>query len=151
MKLIRRDKWRSFFTTAPNTCAIAPYITLTEAGADFEVRPLNFRKRHNFTPEYLKINPKHKSAFRTWLTARYCTRTSPSINGSIGPFPPRRSCPAIRGTSCRRSRSTAGAPAASIRISAAVNNPAKVCDAAGASDSVIKFATEVLYENFRDR
>ena len=30
---------------APHTCAIAPYITLTEAGADFEVRPLNLRKR----------------------------------------------------------------------------------------------------------
>ena len=45
---------------APNTCALAPYITLTEAGADFEVRPLNYRKRQNLSPEYLKINPKHK-------------------------------------------------------------------------------------------
>ena len=45
---------------APNTCALAPYVTLTEAGADFEVRPLNFRKRQNFSPEYLKLNPKHK-------------------------------------------------------------------------------------------
>src|SRR6266850_8581677 len=46
--------------SAPNTCALASYVTLTEAGADFEVRPLNFRKRQNFSPEYLKINPKHK-------------------------------------------------------------------------------------------
>src|SRR5918995_110301 len=45
---------------APNTCALAPYITLTEAGANFEVRPLNYRKRQNFSPDYLKINPKHK-------------------------------------------------------------------------------------------
>ena len=45
---------------APNTCALAPYVTLTEAGADFEARPLNFRKRQNFSPEYLKLNPKHK-------------------------------------------------------------------------------------------
>ncbi len=45
---------------APNTCALAPYITLTEAGAKFEVRPLNFRKGQNMSPEYLKINPKHK-------------------------------------------------------------------------------------------
>ncbi len=35
---------------APNTCALAPYVTLTEAGADFVVRPLNFRKRQNFCP-----------------------------------------------------------------------------------------------------
>ena len=45
---------------APITCALAPYITLTEAGAEFEVRPLNFRKGQHTSPEYLKINPKHK-------------------------------------------------------------------------------------------
>jgi glutathione S-transferase len=45
---------------APITCALAPYITLTEAGATFEVRPLNFRKGQHTSPEYLKINPKHK-------------------------------------------------------------------------------------------
>jgi glutathione S-transferase len=43
---------------APITCALAPYITLTEAGAKFEVRPLNFRKGQHTSPEYLKINPK---------------------------------------------------------------------------------------------
>lgn len=45
---------------APNTCALAPYVTLTEAAAPFEVRPLNFRKEQQRTPEYLKLNPKHK-------------------------------------------------------------------------------------------
>ena len=45
---------------APITCALAPYITLTEAGAKFEVRPLNFRKGQHTSPEYLQINPKHK-------------------------------------------------------------------------------------------
>ncbi len=45
---------------APITCALAPYITLTEANAEFEVRPLNFRKGQNKSADYLKINPKHK-------------------------------------------------------------------------------------------
>src|SRR5438067_13349334 len=45
---------------APNTCALAPYVTLTEAGADFEVRPLNYRRRQNFRADYLKINPNNK-------------------------------------------------------------------------------------------
>ena len=45
---------------APITCALAPYITLTEAGAEFDVLPLNFRKGQHTSPEYLKINPKHK-------------------------------------------------------------------------------------------
>jgi glutathione S-transferase len=45
---------------APVTCALAPYVTLTEAKAEFEVRPLNFRKNQHNSPEYLKLNPKHK-------------------------------------------------------------------------------------------
>jgi glutathione S-transferase len=45
---------------APTTCALAPYITLTEAGAEFEVRPINLGKGQHNSPEHLKINPKHK-------------------------------------------------------------------------------------------
>ena len=41
---------------APITCALAPYITLTEAGAKFEVRSLNLRKDQQHSPEYLKLN-----------------------------------------------------------------------------------------------
>ena len=43
---------------APITCALAPYVTLTEAGATFEVRTLNFSKGQHNSPEYLKINPE---------------------------------------------------------------------------------------------
>ena len=45
---------------APITCALAPYVTLTEAGAKFEVRPLDFKRGQNTSAEYLKLNPKHK-------------------------------------------------------------------------------------------
>jgi glutathione S-transferase len=44
---------------APITCALAPYITLTEAGADFDVHPVNLRKGEHRSPKYLKLNPKH--------------------------------------------------------------------------------------------
>ena len=45
---------------APNACSLVPYVTLTEAGAPFEVYPLNFRKSQHMMPEYLRLNPKHK-------------------------------------------------------------------------------------------
>lgn len=45
---------------APQTCATVPYITLTEAGADFDVRNINTRSGENHSPEFLKLNPKHK-------------------------------------------------------------------------------------------
>jgi glutathione S-transferase len=45
---------------APNTCATVPYITLTEAGADFEPMAINTRNGDNRKPEFLRLNPKHK-------------------------------------------------------------------------------------------
>jgi glutathione S-transferase len=45
---------------APQTCATVPFITLTEAGADFEVMNLNSRSGQLRTPEFLRLNPKHK-------------------------------------------------------------------------------------------
>ncbi|MEK6593545.1 MAG: glutathione S-transferase family protein [Pseudomonadota bacterium] len=45
---------------APMTCALVPYVTLTEAGADFEVRNVNSRTGQLKTPEFLALNPKHK-------------------------------------------------------------------------------------------
>jgi hypothetical protein len=36
---------------APITCALAPYVTLTEAGAKFQVRPLNFKTGEHTSPE----------------------------------------------------------------------------------------------------
>jgi glutathione S-transferase len=44
----------------PISCALVPYLALTEAGADFEVRVVNLRRRENLSPEYLRINPKHQ-------------------------------------------------------------------------------------------
>ncbi len=45
---------------APVTCALVPYVNLTEAGATFEARPIDMRKGENKTPDYLMLNPLHK-------------------------------------------------------------------------------------------
>jgi glutathione S-transferase len=45
---------------APQTCATVPFITLSEAGADFEVINLNSRTGQLRSPEFLRLNPKHK-------------------------------------------------------------------------------------------
>lgn len=45
---------------APMTCALVPYVTLTEARADFSVVDLNTRANDHKTPEFLALNPKHK-------------------------------------------------------------------------------------------
>ena len=45
---------------APVTCALVPYVTLTEAAAEFEVINLNTRANAHKTPQFLSLNPKHK-------------------------------------------------------------------------------------------
>lgn len=45
---------------APMTCALVPYVTLTEARAEFEVINLNTRANEHKTSHFLSINPKHK-------------------------------------------------------------------------------------------
>ena len=45
---------------APGACSLVPYLTLTEAGADFEVIDVNLGKGQQLEPAYLKINPKHR-------------------------------------------------------------------------------------------
>jgi hypothetical protein len=45
---------------APVSCSLVTYITLTEAGANFSVRPLNFGRGEHYNPEFLRINPRHR-------------------------------------------------------------------------------------------
>lgn len=45
---------------APMTCALVPFVTLTEAGAEFSIANVNSRSGQLRTPEFLKLNPKHK-------------------------------------------------------------------------------------------
>jgi glutathione S-transferase len=43
---------------APNTCALASHIALKDAGAAYELRPIDFRTTQQQAPDYVAINPK---------------------------------------------------------------------------------------------
>lgn len=45
---------------APYTCALVPYVTLTEAGARFDVHNVNTRSGQNRSAEFMRVNPKAK-------------------------------------------------------------------------------------------
>jgi glutathione S-transferase len=132
---------------APNTCALGPYVMLTEANAPFEVRGLNFRKGQNKSPDYLKLNPKHKVpllivdgktltenvAIQTWIA-----RTFPQAR--VLPSDPWQELQAISIMSWCAS----GIHPYLSRI----NSPARVCDLPGAEESVVKASKELIYENY---
>ncbi len=133
---------------APTTCALVPYVTLTESGADFEVRRINMRKRDHMSADYLKINPKHKVpvlivdgqplsdnvAIQSWIA-----RTFPEA--SLLPSDPWQELKAIS----MLSWCSSGIHPHLARI----NSPAKFCDFPGSEESLRKLAAEQVFENFR--
>jgi glutathione S-transferase len=44
----------------PGLCSLASHITLEEAGADYVAKPILVMKGEHMSPDYLKINPRHK-------------------------------------------------------------------------------------------
>lgn len=45
---------------APYSCAIAPLIALYQAGAVFDVKTINPMKQEQMSPDFLRLNPKHR-------------------------------------------------------------------------------------------
>ena len=42
----------------PHTCSLASHIALEDAGAEYELRRIDFSKNEQQSPEYLRVNPK---------------------------------------------------------------------------------------------
>lgn len=133
---------------APNACSLVPYVTLTEAGASFEVRPLNFRKSQHMMAEYLQVNPKHKVpvlvidgtpltenvAIQSWIARNFPT-------AKLLPADPMQELQAI---------SLLSWCASGIHpFLSRINSPARVCDLPGAEASVTRLAAQQLFENYK--
>ena len=132
---------------APITCALAPYITLTEAGAAFEVRPVNMRKGQNRTPDYLKLNPKHQVPVLV-IEGQPLTE-NPAIQIWIHRnFPAAKIFPADPMQEVRAISLLSWCASGIHPFLARINNPARVCDAPGAEAAVIRCAREQLFEKF---
>jgi glutathione S-transferase len=133
---------------APNTCALAPYVTLTEAGAAFEVKPLNFRKGQNKSPAYLALNPKHKVPLLI-VDGKPLTE-SPAIQLWIArTFPEARLLPSDPWQELQAISIMSWCSSGIHPYLSRINSPAKVCDLPNADDSVVRAAREVLFENYQ--
>lgn len=132
---------------APMTCATVPYITLTEAGADFDVQNVNSRAGQLRTPEFLSLNPKHKVpvlvidgepltenvAIQIWI-ARH--------------FPKARLLPAEPWAEIKAISLMAWC-ASGIHPHLTPNaRPENYCDLPGSEESVKRVANKMLFEDF---
>ena len=133
---------------APITCALAPYITLTEAGAKFEVRPLNFRKDQHRSPEYLKINPKHKVPVLL-VDGQVLTESAAIQMWIARTFPQARLLPADPWQELKAISILSWCSSGIHPFLARINAPPRVCDVPDTGASVRKLAADQLYENFK--
>lgn len=133
---------------APMTCALVPFITLNEAGADFELNAINTRKGGNRTPEFLKLNPKHKVpvliidgepltenvAIQVWIHRQF-----PKTN--LLPADPKQEIKAI---------SLMAFCASGIHPKLTPNaRPENYCDLPGSEESVKRVANKLLFEDLK--
>jgi glutathione S-transferase len=133
---------------APNTCALAPYVTLTEAEATFEVRPLNFRNRQQKSPDYLRLNPKHKVPLL--IVDSQPLTESPAIQIWIArQFPQARLLPSDPWLELKAISILSWCSSGMHPYLSRINSPARVCDVPGAEARVIQSARELLFENYK--
>jgi glutathione S-transferase len=133
---------------APVTCALAPYITLTEAGAPFEVRPVNLRKGENRTPDYLAMNPKHQVPVLV-IDGQPLTENAAIHIWIHRNFPAARLLPSEPMQELKAISLMSWCSSGIHPFLARINAPNRVCDEAGAEPAVIRLAQEQLFEKFR--
>jgi glutathione S-transferase len=133
---------------APAACSLVPYVTLTEANAPFEVRPLNFRKGQQMTADYLKLNPKHKVPL-LMVDGKLLTENVAIQMFIARTFPQAKLMPSDPWQELQAVSIMAWCASGMHPFLSRINSPAKVCDVPGAEPSVRKLATDLLYESFQ--
>ena len=133
---------------APNACSLVPYVTLTEANAAFDVRPLNFRKGQQMSADYLKLNPKHKVPLLV-VDGRTLTENVAIQTFIARTFPQAKLMPADPWQELQAISIMAWCASGIHPFLSRINSPPKVCDVPGADDSVRRLSKELLFENYR--
>jgi glutathione S-transferase len=133
---------------APDACSLVPYVTLTEAGARFAVRPLDFRKSQHMAAEYLKVNPKHKVPVLVIDGAPLTENVAIQIWIARN-FPAAKLLPEEPMQELRAISLLAWCASGIHPFLSRINAPARCCDLPGAAESVRRLAQQQLFENYR--
>lgn len=132
---------------APITCALAPYITLTEAGAEFEVHALDFQKGQHKSPEYLAINPKHKVPL-LMVDGRKLTENVAIHQWVARTFPEARILPEDPWLELQAVSMLSWCSGGIHPFLSRINAPSRVCPLPEAADGIRHAAAEAIHENF---
>ena len=133
---------------APNACSLVPYVTLTEAGASFEVRPLNFRRSEHMSQEYLQLNPKHKVPLLVIDGERLTENVAIQIWIARN-FPAAKLLPSEPMQELHAISLLAWCASGIHPFLSRINSPPRVCNLPGSEELVRRLAAQQLFENYR--
>jgi glutathione S-transferase len=133
---------------APAACSLVPYVTLTEANADFEIRTLNLRKNQQNSDEYLKLNPKHKVPLLL-VDGRPLSENVAIQIWIARNFPQAKLLPADPWQELQAVSLLAWCASGMHPYLSRINSTSRTCDLPGADESVRRLAKELLFENYK--
>jgi glutathione S-transferase len=133
---------------SPIACSLVPYVTLTEAGAKFEVRNINLRKGEQNSADYLKLNPKHKVPVLT-VDGQTLTENAAIQIWIARNYPQARLLPADPWDELKAISIMSWCASGIHPFLARINAPPRVCDLPGADESVRRLAAAQLHENYQ--
>jgi glutathione S-transferase len=133
---------------APNACSLVPFVTLTEAGAAFEVRTLNLGKDQQKSPDYLKLNPKHKVPLLI-VDGRPLSENVAIQIWIASNFPNAKLLPSDSWQLLQAISILAWCASGIHPYLSRINSTSKVCDLPDAGQSVRRLAQDLLFENYK--
>ena len=133
---------------APIACSLAPYITLTEAGAKFEVAPINLKKNQQKSAAYLKLNPKHKVPLLV-IDGKALSENVAIQSWIARTFPDARLLPEDPWLQLQAISILSWCSSGIHPYLSRLNAPAKVCDVPDTAESVRKLAIAGLFETYK--
>ena len=132
---------------APVACSLVPFVTLTEAGAEFTVNPIDIRQEHQMSEAYLKLNPKHKVPLLI-VDGRPLSENVAIQMWIARSFPEAALLPADPWDMVQAISALAWCASGIHPYLSRLNNPAKVSDIRDADQSVSAIAETALREAF---
>jgi glutathione S-transferase len=128
---------------APIACSMVPLISLYEAGADFELKTVNFRKGDHMTPEYLRMNPKHKVPLLL-IDGKPLTENVAMALWMTRQFPKAGILPANPDDEVKAISLMAWCASGIHPHLSRINSPGKFCDTPGSEDGIKRMAAKEL-------
>ncbi len=132
----------------PVACSLVPYVTLTEAKAEFTVQPVNMGKRQNHAPEYLALNPEHKVPTLV-VDGRALTQNVAIQQWIARAYPAAKLLPADPWDELKAISVLAWCASGIHPHLTRHFAPQRFCDAPGSEDATRRIARDNIFENFQ--